>query len=368
MSNSSLNSPKDTISLAFDSFGDKENYNTPLYLYKSKIVRGEGLNLLSVKLVVDLNQKPNNKCELADEYLNKDYGSFLITFLNADFSNPENAYNSFFIYYGIEALNFIYKIKEKFPTEYARRYTSTKNFLNYYNKAFSLVQEDYIQFQKDMRNAIDFVFNLHDIKTNDEIDKYSKFVAYSTSVGLFDEFSARINLSIMGGTIEDSISKKTLEEIEELALKISNKSIKRDFYYLYTSTSHFALAYIFLDHLIRNTNRSIGVCQNCGRYYLQKSGKEVYCELPNLDGSPSCKTYASRKAYDERITEDIAELTYKREYQRRITRVYRTNKEDKEKVSKEFQNWKKNARKQLKLYRDGKITQEDFCNWIEKNK
>ena len=56
MSNSSLNSPKDTISLAFDSFGDKENYNTPLYLYKSKIVRGEGLNLLSVKLQISVIQ------------------------------------------------------------------------------------------------------------------------------------------------------------------------------------------------------------------------------------------------------------------------------------------------------------------------
>ena len=25
--------------------------------------------------------------------------------------------------------------------------------------------------------------------------------------------------------------------------------------------------------------RNISICQNCGRYYLQYSGKEVYCEL-----------------------------------------------------------------------------------------
>ena len=64
---------------------------------------------------------------------------------------------------------------------------------------------------------------------------------------------------------------------------------------------------------------------------MQNSGKEIYCELPNLDGSATCKSYASRKIYDNKITEDIAELTYKREYQR-------------------------------------KITSDEFCNWIEKNK
>ena len=82
--------------------------------------------------------------------------------------------------------------------------------------------------------------------------------------------------------------------------------------------------------------RNISVCQNCGRYYLQYSAKEVYCDLPNLDGSPTCKTYASRKAYDSKIEEDLAELTYKREYQRRITKVYRSDKIQKEQTKNEF--------------------------------
>jgi hypothetical protein len=56
--------------------------------------------------------------------------------------------------------------------------------------------------------------------------------------------------------------------------------------------------------------------------------------LPNLDGSPSCKTYASRKAYDNKVIEDEVELTYKREYQRRITQDYRADKKQKEKMKK----------------------------------
>lgn len=138
--------------------------------------------------------------------------------------------------------------------------------------------------------------------------------------------------------------------------------------YLYECSSHFALSYIALYDLIRNSVRNISICQNCGRYYLQSSGKEVYCDLFNLDGSPSCKTYASRKAYDSKVTEDLAELTYKRDYQRRITQVYRAPKDKKDKIKKEYLKWKVEARKQLKLYRENRISKEDFCEWIEKNK
>lgn len=56
--------------------------------------------------------------------------------------------------------------------------------------------------------------------------------------------------------------------------------------------------------------------------------------MPNIDGSPTCKSYASRKAYDNKIEEDIAELTYKREYQRRITQVYRADSIKKPKMKK----------------------------------
>ena len=72
--------------------------------------------------------------------------------------------------------------------------------------------------------------------------------------------------------------------------------------------------------------------------------------------------------YDNKITEDIAELTYKREYQRKITQVYRTEESKKATMKKDFASWKLKARIQLKQYRDGKITADEFCNWIEENK
>lgn len=90
---------------------------------------------------------------------------------------------------------------------------------------------------------------------------------------------------------------------------------------------------------------------------MQYSAKEEYCDLPNLDVSPTCKIFVSRKAYEERVVEDEAELAYKRECQRRITKVYRTDKENKQA-----------SREELKKYRENKISSYDFCDWIEKHK
>lgn len=53
----------------------------------------------------------------------------------------------------------------------------------------------------------------------------------------------------------------------------------------YSSKSHIALAYMALTDLVMYGKRNLSICQNCGRYYLQYSGKEVYCDLPNQDES-----------------------------------------------------------------------------------
>ena len=164
-----VNVPKDSLSMIFDEFNGVENYNTTLYLHKSKIVYDEEDNKYSAKLEIDLEQS-SKKDKLVKQIFNKEYGSYIITFINADFSTAENAYFSFFVYYGLEGFNSISEIKEKFPLEYKARYISTKSFLDYYNKAFEYVKDKYIKFQKDMRETIDFVFNLHDIQTDSKLD------------------------------------------------------------------------------------------------------------------------------------------------------------------------------------------------------
>ena len=221
-----INVPKDSISMIFDDFNELENYNTTLYLHKSKITFDEDGNKYSAKLEIDLNQD-SKKDKLVRQTLLKDYGSYIVTFLNADFSTPEKAYYSFFIYYGLEGFNSISKIKEKFPIEYKARYISTKNFLSYYKKAFSYAQDIYIKFQSDMRKTIDFVFNLHNITSDVNLDRYPKFVAFSEYIDLTHQFYTRISFRVLSIADEDVSKIKTLKQVEKLAHNIANKKSRK---------------------------------------------------------------------------------------------------------------------------------------------
>ena len=49
--------PKDSISMIFDSTGDVENYNTTIFLHKSKIELAEQNNEFSKHIVLDLDKK-----------------------------------------------------------------------------------------------------------------------------------------------------------------------------------------------------------------------------------------------------------------------------------------------------------------------
>lgn len=359
--------PKDSISMIFDPIRDLENYSTTLFSYKSKLELADKDNEYSKHVVIDLNKKDKN-AKMIELMCNQNYGTFLLDFLNADFSSEESAYNTFFVYYGIEGIDPWDDVKRTYPIDYSTRYVSTKKFLDYYHKAYEYLSMDYIKYQEDLRKTVDFVFDLHEYKSKSTIDKYSKFMAYSLAIKLKNNFFSSVRLGINSFIEEDLPSRMSVKELEKLALDIENKKIKDFIVYIYESTSFFTLTYIALNNLIQNTKRNISVCQNCGRYYLQYSWKEIYCELPNQDGSPTCKSYASRKAYDIKIEEDVAELTYKREYQRRMTKIYRAEEITKPIMRKQFLSWKLKARTQLKQYRDGTITADEFCNWIEENK
>lgn len=362
-----INVPKDEISMIFDPYGDIENYSTSLYLHKSKIALDDEKDKFSAHVEIDLSSNSRSD-KLVKQIVNRDYGTYLTTMLNADFSTAESAYYSFFVYYGIEGTHSISLLNETNPTLYATRYLSTKQFLSYYEKTYSLIKEKYIDFQLKLKRIVDYVFNLNDNKDRKILDKYAKLMAISRILEI-TEYTSFIRLSQYPNGKVNEDNSNNIKYIDKIATQIANKDVNIGVMKIYASKSHLALAYIALTDLVIYGKRNLSICQNCGRYYLQYSGKEVYCDLPNQDGSPSCKTFASRKTYADKVTEDVAELTYKREYQRRITQVYRAPDDDKkDSLQKEYSEWRVAAREQLLRYRNREISSKEFINWIEKNK
>ena len=93
-------------------FEEKEEYYaTPLYLYNvnRKRIKQNDETRLCLKLEKDISKtKLNKKKEIIRQpstiyiHYEENLGAMLINFLNADFTNYETAYNTFFYAYGFE--------------------------------------------------------------------------------------------------------------------------------------------------------------------------------------------------------------------------------------------------------------------------
>ena len=105
----------------------KEHYATPLYLYNVKRDRidPDDERRLFLKLEKDISKtKLNKKKEIIRQpstiyiHYEESMGAILINFLNADFTNYETAYNTFFYAYGYELVKdyvpYSYTQKDKF--------------------------------------------------------------------------------------------------------------------------------------------------------------------------------------------------------------------------------------------------------------
>ena len=87
-------------------------------------------------------------------------GLMLIRFLNTDFSDFINSYDNFYYPYGIELLEQYsksFKFKDK--------YSSEKFLLDDFRDFHKHIKNDVSVIQKDFKEAINFLYNLHD---NDE--------------------------------------------------------------------------------------------------------------------------------------------------------------------------------------------------------
>ena len=92
---------------------------------------------------------------------------------------------------------------------------------------------------------------------------------------------------------------------------------------------------------------------------------EIYCDYPK-EKSKSCRDLGAFQSYTERLKQNKAMGEYRRTYQQKFMQV-KKNKENKE-ISKNFENWKKQAKEKINQMKKGKLTENEVYEWILKNK
>ena len=201
-------------------------------------------------------------------------GAMLINFLNADFTNYETAYNTFFYAYGYEL------VKDYVPYLYTKNddYIDDVTFKKIIKDIFNTVFDRFIEWQDNFRKCVDFVYNLNrNDELKDEKNKFSKFVAYTIRDSEFYTYSQDIEIITDNYiNIHNYNSNKT---IAELIKRINNKDSKLELHNVYTSTRLTSMCFAILDQVVRHENLQIKTCLNCGRYFYQIIGKMKYIAI-----------------------------------------------------------------------------------------
>lgn len=118
-------------------------------------------------------------------------GAMLINFLNADFTNYETAYNTFFYAYGYEL------VKDYAPYSYIKNdtYITDVQFKKIIKDIFEAGSDRFIEWQDNFRKCVDFVYNLNGNENlKDEENKLAKFVAYTIKDSEFYTYSQDIEV------------------------------------------------------------------------------------------------------------------------------------------------------------------------------
>ena len=366
--------PRGTIEEGFYlwfNFEEKEEYYaTPLYLYNvnRKRIDKNIETRLCLELEKDISKtKLNKKKEIARHpatiYIHyvENLGAILINFLNADFTTYETAYNTFFYAYGYEL------IKEYVPYQYTKNneFIDDIEFRKIIKDIYDTSSDSLIEWQENFKKCVDFVYNLNGNEDLKEENKLSKFIAFTIKDSDFYTYSQGIE--VITDNYINIHNKHHYDTLEKLIKEIDNKNQELELHNVYTSTKLRSICFTILDQLVRQENLPIKTCQICGRYFIPTFRQnEIYCDLPNVDGSATCREKGATINYKKNLESVPALGLYRKMYQQKVMVVYR-NKEDK-KIKKDFDKWKKEAQDKIKLFKQGKLEEDKLYNWMIENK
>lgn len=102
-------------------------------------------------------------------------------------------------------------------------------------------------------------------------------------------------------------------------------------------------------------------CKNCHKFFIPKSKEnEKYCD--NIyNNNKTCK----QLAYEIKLKNSEIDKIYRTAYKTQNARKQRYSVV--KGIEKDFENWAKTAKEQLQLVKDGKLSKEEFKDWIKSN-
>ena len=351
----------------FNPEAKEEYYSTPMYLYKTDTYNDMDNHRRKIIQESDFYKHKPSKKESAPKHPTSIYvpyyeqfGLFLISLLNADFSSFDSAYDTFFYLYGFELL------KEYVPyKELEKTYSSEDALVKIMKRVYEDSLEELIEVQHNFKEFVNFIYNLNGNGKLKESKINSKFVSFLIT-HQNDVYTYSSDIEVILDTYSNKHEEYYKYSLEELTKQLDENDSLIKMTNVYTSEKLSNIVFVVLEQIVKNYNLPIKTCQYCGRYFIPSIRQdELYCDLPNRDGK-SCREKGAKQTYRKNLEKIPALLEYRKAYQKKFMEVARSD--NNKKLKKDFDSWKKIAQSKIRDYKQGKVTEDELYKWMIENK
>ena len=303
------------------------------------------------------------------------FGTFLLAFLNTDFSSKEGCKDFIFEYLYVNLLIRINKnihlnseihgddilptditkvsydiilSEEEIDYYFDEIYTKFKDNLIYYQKLYTAVANfKYFNF---LAKEITFQSKENKLKKS-MIKESSKTENYHTSLSNIATTTLFLNINFNLRTFFTDKNKEFI--IENIPYSFSSK-----YFYDILFISFREFAYIKKDIIIQQ-------CENCKKYFIPTTAHDTkYCDSV-FRGKKTCKEIGAQNAYAESLEQDNLLKIYRTRSQTLCTQASRTKPGSKSKAPEMYNHFKEEGPELAKKYKKGLITTDEFKSWID---
>jgi hypothetical protein len=238
------------------------------------------------------------------------------------------------------------------------------------------ILDSYINLHKNLREIINFSYNINEKKYLNGLtpsqryyifihsyqsDKYMSLFKYLSDVSFNQDFDF--------SEYDKSIKNFHFNSPEALAKYIKNEYKKNHNFhiknYLYSFNSLMSVYYFCVLYFIEN-NIPIKICKNCGKYFVPENRiSSVYCNRI-FKNKKTCREVGASNAYNEKLKKDEVNSLYRKTLSAKKMLVNRNP--DIPMYLEKYEKWKTEANKFKQDIKEGKKTEEEFKNWIEKTR
>lgn len=238
-----------------------------------------------------------------------------------------------------------------------------QEFKDTYKDIFDQSKIKLKELQNNIRLCVNHTYNLKRQDKYKNSSYITKFIAYSINKNLF-KYATNINV-YYNINYAYKVNDIKATNITPLAVKekIDDRIINPTESNIYNSEYISNLVYLSLNEIVTNSNVSIGICQNCGKYFISyKKAPEKYCRITYSENEEICKDIGIQVTYKKKQKQNPCLSLYRKTYQKKLMYAKRSENEN---IKHKFDNWKKLAKEKVKEFNNGVISENELIDWLK---